>query len=135
MSILNTLPDGTQQARPSFPPAAPPIGVHGATDFHHDGNIRAVVTVQIAVTRDMLAVTLADFAGRNWDQDPDDWSVGYIREAVAMNLVHDSVVEIEQDAHDFPDWDGMDDETRRRVQAVYRAVDRAYPHQAPKGDA
>ncbi|MBT2493682.1 hypothetical protein J7E96_35320 [Streptomyces sp. ISL-96] len=132
MTILRTLPDGTVERMPNFPPPTPPTGTFGATDpTYDDTDIRAVVTVRVAMTRDMLAAALDLFAGGAYDEHPDGWTVPYIRESVEMTLTHESVVQIEVDAERFPQL--LDDPSvADRVRAEYRAIDRAYPHFAPK---
>ncbi|MEV7427023.1 hypothetical protein [Streptomyces sp. NPDC091212] len=132
MSILNTLPDGTQQARPALPRPTPPVGIHGATEpGYGDEDVRAVVTVRVAMTRDMLAATL-DLACGQPGQDPDTWSVEYIRESVEQQLTYENVTELQVDAAGYCEFGLIDPTAMPLIQATYRAIDRAYPHCAPK---
>lgn len=129
--LLHTLPDGQLAELPTFPEPMPPTGIFGATDpTYGDGDIRAVVTVQIAVTRDMLFVAL-DLACGACDEHPDTWSVDYIRESVEMMLTHEGMFELEQYAEGLEQFDAS---VAERVEATYQAVDRAYPQLAPKAD-
>lgn len=133
MAILHTLPDGAMQRRPAFPPPTPPTGIFGATDpAYADADVRAVVMVQVAMTRDMLAVAL-DLACGAAQENPDDWSVEYIRESVELTLTHESVMQLELDAQGFADIALYDLSVAEQIQAEYRAIDRAYPHVAAKG--
>ncbi|MER5312893.1 hypothetical protein ABT034_34555 [Streptomyces sp. NPDC002773] len=111
-----------------LPPAIPPSHLWGPVDRGEEP--RAIVTVQVAMTRDMLALAL-DHAVTNAYDALDTWTVAYIREGVEMALSMEGPWRIEQDAHSFPDL--LDDPAARtNVQAVYRAVDRAFPLYAPK---
>ncbi|MEV5441418.1 hypothetical protein AB0N23_02540 [Streptomyces sp. NPDC052644] len=111
---------------PKLPAATPPEGVFGAAGpGYGDDDIRAVVTVRVAVTRDVLAVALDDAGG--WDKHPDEWSVPYIREAVSWSLTHQDFGDLERAAERIPDL--VDDpEVGERIRSVYRAVDRAFPY-------
>ncbi|GAA3255911.1 hypothetical protein [Streptomyces lavendulae] len=125
---LHTLADGTAIPLPPMPAPTPLSDVMGATEAHCD--VRAVVAVQVALTRDMLAVALEDAAGRNWDEHPDTWSVAYIRESVELYLGQSGylrLLESESLLVDFLEYEPPG-EPRDRVQAVYRAIDRAYPN-------
>lgn len=128
---LHTLPDGTLTALPTLPAATAPTSIVGATDAGTD--VHAVVTVQYAMTRDMLAVAL-DLACCPTDSHPDDWTVEYIRESVEMELSMSSVLDLERDSGLLLGFlDGDDDHLAAWVRAEYRAIDRAYPRLAPKG--
>ncbi|RSS50056.1 hypothetical protein [Streptomyces sp. WAC01280] len=112
-----------------LPPALPPTNLWGATEPGDDP--RAVITLQVAMTRDMLAVAF-DLMGGHCDQDhPDAWSVEDIREAVEAALASHSWTLLQDYARDFPDLLN-DPSIREQIQAEYRAVDRAYPLYAPK---
>lgn len=124
MSILYTLPDGSQSPRPTYPAPIPSTTVFGCTDPGED--VRAVVTVQVAMTRDMLATAL-DLAAGNCEEHPDSWSVEYIRESVELQLTYENFIELERTARGIAEWEGIDESIKPYMQAVYRAVDRAYP--------
>jgi hypothetical protein len=99
----------------------------GATDAECD--VRAVVTVQVAFTRDMLAVALEDAAGLNYDEHPDSWTVEYIRESVELYVGQSGYMRLLENENvlvDFLEYEPAGP-CRDRVQAVYRAIDRAYP--------
>ncbi|MFD8640777.1 hypothetical protein ACFV14_10755 [Streptomyces zaomyceticus] len=111
-----------------LPPAIPPSHPWGPAEDGED--IRAVVTVQVAMTRDMLAYAL-DHAVTNAYEALDAWTADHIREGVEMTLSMQDAWRIERDARSYPDL--LDDPTARpNVQAIYRAIDRAYPLYAPK---
>lgn len=126
MTILYTQRDGTQDSRPTYPNPTPPTEIFGATDPGED--VRAVVTVQVAMTRDMLATAL-DLANGNCEEHPDSWSVEYIRESVELQLTYENFIELERSAQGLAEWECIDTSIKPYMQAVYRAVDRAYPVQ------
>lgn len=124
--LIHTFADGTVPMMPKLPAPTPPATVHGALEA--DCDVRALVTVQVAMTRDMLAMAL-DLAAGAAGESPGSWSVQYIRESVEMELVCHGAVELQRDAHLMVS--ALDDESvREQVQATYRAIDRAYPHLA-----
>lgn len=124
MTILHTQPDGTQDPRPTYPYPTPPTEIFGCTD--PDEDVRAVVTVRVAMTRDMLATAL-DLATGNCEEHPDSWSVEYIRESVELQLTYENFIELEQTSQGYGEWGEIDLSIKPYMQAVYRAVDRAYP--------
>ncbi|MFE3580547.1 hypothetical protein [Streptomyces vinaceus] len=124
MSILFSLPDGSPAPRPAYPKPTPPTDVFGATDPGED--VRAVVTVQVAMTRDMLATAL-DLAAGNCEEHPDTWSVQYIRESVELQLTYENFIQLERSARGYEEWADIDESVKPYIQAVYRAIDRAYP--------
>jgi hypothetical protein len=130
MSILFSLPDGSPAPRPAYPKPIPPTDVFGATDPSE--NVHAVVTLQVAMTRDMLAAAL-DLAAGNCEEHPDTWTVEYIRESVELQLTYENFLHLERSAQKYEEWGDIDESIKPFIQAVYRAVDRAYPLQAPKG--
>ncbi|APE23007.1 MULTISPECIES: hypothetical protein [Streptomyces] len=112
-----------------LPPALPPTNLWGATEPGDDP--RTVITLQVAMTRDMLAVAFDLVGGSHDDEHPDAWTVEDIREAVEAGLASHSWTLLQDYARDFPDL--LDDPSiREQIQAEYRAVDRAYPLYAPK---
>ncbi len=129
MSILSSLPDGSPAPRPNYPKPIPPTDIFGATDPGE--TVYAVVTVRVAMTRDMLATAL-DLAAGNCEKHPDTWSVEYIRESVELQLTYENFVELERSAQSYSEWGDIDESIKPYIQAIYRAVDRAYP-QAPAG--
>ncbi|WP_405489081.1 hypothetical protein [Streptomyces sp. NBC_00096] len=126
MTILYTQRDGTQDRRPTYPAPTAPTEIFGATDPGED--VRAVVTVQVAMTRDMLATAL-DLAAGNCEEHPDSWSVPYIRESVELQLTYENFVELERTAQSLAEWEEIDESIKPYMQSIYRAVDRAYPVQ------
>ncbi|ALO10002.1 hypothetical protein AQF52_4408 [Streptomyces venezuelae] len=111
-----------------LPPATKPMLLWGASETADAP--RAVVTLQVAMTRDMLAVAL-DLAAGNDHSNPDTWSVQRIREDVEFSLASEPIPSLQRDAETFADL--LDDPSiRERIQAEYRAIDRAYPLYAPK---
>jgi hypothetical protein len=111
-----------------LPPAVPPAHPWGPVE-PVDG-ARAVVTLQVAMTRDMLALAL-DGALHGDYVDLDTWTVQQIHEYVEMTLALDGPWHLEKNAPSYPDL--LDNpELRPNVQAIYRAVDRAYPLYATK---
>ncbi|GAA2796467.1 hypothetical protein [Streptomyces showdoensis] len=112
-----------------LPPALPPLTLHGAVDPTDEP--RAVVTLQFAMTRDMLAVCVDLAAGGPDDDHPDTWTVEFTRGAVDCIVATHSVTLLQEYARDFSDL--LDDPSiREQIQAEYRAIDRAYPLYAPK---
>ncbi|MEU2076861.1 hypothetical protein [Streptomyces sp. NPDC013489] len=112
-----------------LPPAVPPSHPWGAFGPGEE-EPRAVVTLQVAMTRDMLALAL-DRAVTNSYDALDAWTAGYIREGVEMGLCEFDLYRLERESLCYPDL--LDDPAARpNVQAVYRAIDRAYPLYAPK---
>lgn len=130
---IHTLSDG----RPvHLPPATPTdyiFGVSDPDDIPLGEEVRAVVTLKVAMTRDMLAAALDLACGAN-EEDPDSWDVPYIRQSVELSLAMESPFTIQRDGEGFADL--LDDESiREHIQAEYRAIDRAYPHMAPKAES
>ncbi|MFF3617715.1 hypothetical protein [Streptomyces sp. NPDC002467] len=128
---LYTLPDGTRIPLPPMPVPTAPSEVMGATDPGED--VRAVATVRIALTRDMLAVALDDGCS-GVEESPDTWSVEFIRESVELYVAQTGYLRLHQNQGllvDFLEYEPPGP-CRDRVQAEYRAIDRAYPL-APAG--
>ncbi|MGW7440599.1 hypothetical protein [Streptomyces sp. NPDC054849] len=123
MTILHTLADGTIPQRAALPEPTPATDVFGATD-PSDDPVYAVVTVQIAMSRDMLAAAL-DMATANAEENPDTWSVEYVRESVELMLANESWVRAERDGRKYPRLI-EDSSVGAYIRAIYRAVDRAY---------
>jgi hypothetical protein len=124
---LHMLPDGTRLALAPMPAPTPPSDPMGATEPGND--VHALITVRVALTRDMLAVALEDAAALNYDEHPDSWSISYIRESVELYVAQTGylrLLESENLLSDFLETEPPG-EARDRAQAVYRAVDRAYP--------
>lgn len=110
---------------PSLPEPISTSYVFGGNDAVDD--VVAVVAVKVAMTRDMLAVAL-DLAGAGrYDENPDAWTVEWIRESVEIQLCIEGPFTIQQDAATFADM-ALDPSVGDRVRAEYRAIDRAYPH-------
>ncbi|WP_326614984.1 hypothetical protein OHA57_04675 [Streptomyces anulatus] len=119
----------------ALPPAVPTdyiFGVSDPDDACFREGVHAVVTLKVAMTRDMLAVALNLNSGAS-EEDPDTWDVPYIRESVELALHCDGPFTIQQDGGLLLDAMG-DESVRAYIQATYRAIDRAYPHLAPKGN-
>jgi hypothetical protein len=126
MTILHTLHDGTLPPRAILPAPTPATDVFGATDPSDDPAL-AVVTVQLAMTRDALAAAL-DMATANAEENPDTWTVPYIRESVELMLANESWMRAHRDGRKYPEL-ATDPSVGDYIRAIYRAVDRAY---APK---
>ncbi|MFJ8822398.1 hypothetical protein ACIREE_11510 [Streptomyces sp. NPDC102467] len=98
-----------------------------------DGDdVRAVVTARVALSRDHLAAAADLSAQDSGYPNPDTWSVDYTRFLVEVSLAHCTMLDLSQDAEALQkllDEEGPDTSVLRVVQAVYRAVDRAYPPQ------
>lgn len=95
-----------------------------------DDSRRAVLTVRMAVDRDMLAVALDLAMGGPDATDPDTWSVETIREAVECQLGMDGTYQIWRDRRLLGEM--VDDPTVGEfVRAEFRAIDRAFPEHAP----
>jgi hypothetical protein len=124
MSILFSLPDGSEAPRPTYPAPTPPTDIFGATDLGED--VHAVVTVRVAMTRDMLATAL-DLAAGNCEEHPDTWSVEYIRESVELQLTFENFTALDCQSRGYAEWGDIDESVKPYIQAVYRAIDRAYP--------
>ncbi|MEV7427024.1 hypothetical protein [Streptomyces sp. NPDC091212] len=93
-----------------------------------DGEVHAVVTVRVMLSRDALAYLVREGIAYE-DTSPDTWSVPFIRWTVEMQLSLAGGFTPERDVHLlFRDLDCPDG--RPSVQAAYRAVDRAYPYYA-----
>lgn len=100
--------------------------------FERGQSIQAVVTVRAALSRDDLAAAADLSAQYDNYTDPDQWSVPYTRRLVELSVAHTALADISMGA------DGLqrivDDPGRAErpvVQALYRAIDRAYPPQPP----
>ncbi|MGW7107011.1 hypothetical protein ACWGHU_12720 [Streptomyces xanthophaeus] len=133
MTILYTQLDGTQAPRPTYPQPTRPSDVYGATEPGDEA--RAVVGLHLAVTRDMLAVALDDACSNADDENPDDWSVEYIRESVELYLSMYGAFRLRENQNLLIDflYSEPAGPCRDRVQAEYRAIDRAYPHAPQSG--
>ncbi|WP_392668602.1 hypothetical protein [Streptomyces sp. LN785] len=114
---------------PSLPAPISTSYVFGADDDVDD--VVAVVAVKVAMTRDMLAVALDLASVGRFDENPDAWTVEWIRESVEIQLCIEGPFTIQRDAEGFADM-ALDPTVGNRVRAEYRAIDRAYPHLAPK---
>ncbi|MEV5611522.1 hypothetical protein [Streptomyces sp. NPDC052225] len=85
---------------------------------------RAVLALHVAVDRDMLAAAL-DLACYSYP-DPDSWSLVFIRDSVERQLALDGAFHLWHDSRGFADL--LDDPSvHERIEAEYRAIDRAYP--------
>ncbi|MFJ7242383.1 hypothetical protein ACIQWB_35390 [Streptomyces olivaceus] len=116
-------------ARRRYEPQLPVFGPTIVTNEPEPGEEErhAVLTLRIAVDRDMLAALL-DISCYDYP-DPDSWSVEFIRESVELRLSLDGAYEAWRDSRRFSEL--LDDPSvRDRIQAEYRAVDRAYPKTA-----
>ncbi|MEU6312362.1 hypothetical protein [Streptomyces sp. NPDC047014] len=123
---IHTLYDGTRIPLPPMPEPMPAAEVSGATDPGYD--IRAVLTLPVAVTRDMLAVALDD-ACSGYEEHPDSWSVEFIRESVELQFAMSGFLRLQESENllvEFLEYEPPGP-CRDRVQAEYRAIDRAYP--------
>lgn len=119
-------------AAPALPTPTKPSSVFGLDDGYGKRiDVRAVVTVQIAMTRDMLAAALNLSSVGAYDEHPDSWSVDRIREYVEVQLYVESPFQLQRDGEGFSEL-LYDPSVRDRIRAEYRAIDRAYPHFAPK---
>ncbi len=117
-----------------LPVPTPPTSVQGAPDPGDNSPLHAVVTLRVAATRDMLAAA-ADLAAGNFGGDqriPDRWSVEHTRYLVELTMAsvgHADLAEDGASLRALAGPDGDDPSVRDFVQAVYRAIDRAYPPQ------
>ncbi|MFD3521649.1 hypothetical protein [Streptomyces sp. NPDC058653] len=131
MSILTH----TQTRAVPLPDAVPTAFVFAAEDrddIVRPEEIRAVLTLKVAMTRDMLAVALELGMRGAWDDGPvDAFPVEEIRHRIELTLHMESPWTIFRDSETFPEL--LDDPSiNDLIRSVYRAVDRAYPHMAPK---
>lgn len=116
-----------------LPPAVPTDYVFGASDADNvlPDDVRAVVTLKVAMTRDMLASAF-DLAMRGaYDENIDAMPVAEIRHRVELSVHMEGPWTLMQDSADFSEM-AYDPSVGGAVRAVYRAVDRAYPYLAPK---
>jgi hypothetical protein len=89
-----------------------------------EGERQAVLTLRVAVDRDMLTALL-NMACYDYP-DPDSWSVEFIRESVETHLGVDGAYTAWRDSRRFSEL--LDDPSVcERIRAEYRAIDRAYP--------
>lgn len=108
-----------------YEPQLPVYPSQRVTNEPEEGETRhAVLTLRVAVDRDMLAAAL-DLSC--WaEPDPDSWPVEFIREAVEMQIGLDGAYPVWRDSRRFLEL--LDDPSvKDRVAATYRAVDRAFP--------
>lgn len=115
--------------RAQLPPATPSTLVFGPEN--DEGRIpadevQAVVTLRVAMTRNMLGAALNLASCASYDEDPDTWSVERIREYVELEVNMQGPWRLLQDA---PGYDEMihDPSVGDRIRAELRAIDRAYP--------
>ncbi|MET9494305.1 hypothetical protein [Streptomyces sp. NPDC006552] len=114
--------------RAQMPPAVPSTLVFGLEDPPDE--VQAVVTLRVAMTRDMLGAALNLPSHTAYDEDPDTWSVERIREYVELSVALEGPWRLLQDARGFDDL--LDEPSVcDRIRAELRAIDRAYPG-APK---
>ncbi|MFD5790730.1 hypothetical protein ACFWH1_29440 [Streptomyces sp. NPDC127037] len=113
-----------------LPPAVPTDYIYAAEDIPAE-DVQAVVTLKLAMTRDMLASAF-DLAMRGaYDENIDTMPVEEIRHRVELSVHLEGPWTLLRDSVDFSDM-ACDPTVGGAVRAVYRAVDRAYPHLAPK---
>ncbi|MFH9137458.1 hypothetical protein [Streptomyces sp. NPDC017524] len=119
-----------------LPPAVPTDYVFGASDTNDvlgGEDVHAVVTLKVAMTRDMLAAAF-DLAMRGaYDESIEEMPVEEIRHRVELSLHMESPWDLLRDGANFSDL-LYDESIVDLVRAEYRAIDRAYPHMAPKGN-
>ncbi|KOG76950.1 MULTISPECIES: hypothetical protein [Streptomycetaceae] len=123
------------ETRPvALPPAVPTDYVFGASDTNDvlgGEDVHAVVTLKVAMTRDMLAAAF-DLAMRGaYDENIDELPVQEIRHRVELSLHMESPWDLLRDGANFSDL-LYDESVAEQIRAEYRAIDRAYPHMAPK---
>lgn len=117
-----------------LPAAIPPSTVQHLEDAWAEGH-RAVVTLRVALSRDHLAAALDLSTEGNEvrERDMDNWSVQFIREQTEMNVHLASAMELDEGAEamrELLDPNGPDTSSLPLTEAVYRAIDRAYPEVA-----
>ncbi|WP_405187828.1 hypothetical protein [Streptomyces anulatus] len=117
-----------------LPAAVPTDYVFGASDTNDvlgGEDVHAVVTLKVAMTRDMLAAAF-DLAMRGaYDESIEEMPVEEIRHRVELSLHMESPWDLLRDGANFSDL-LYDESIVDLVRAEYRAIDRAYPHMAPK---
>ncbi|MFB7555323.1 hypothetical protein [Streptomyces brevispora] len=130
MTIISRTEAPPKAALPAAVPTSYVFGASDADDVLTD-DVRAVVTLKVAMSRDMLASAL-DLAMRGaYDENLDTMPAEEVRHRVELSLHMESPWTLMRDAELFPDM--LDDPTvGHLVRAEYRAVDRAYPYLAPK---
>ncbi|WP_413753057.1 hypothetical protein NRF20_20750 [Streptomyces sp. R-74717] len=129
---IHTLSDGRSVHLPPATPTDYVFGVSDPDDILPGEDVRAVVTLKVAMTRDMLAIAL-DLACGASGENPDTWDVAYIRQSVELSLSMESPFTIQHDAETHAEL--LDDPSiGDYIRAEYRAIDRAYPYMAPKGN-
>ncbi|MEV7653216.1 hypothetical protein AB0O39_03480 [Streptomyces anulatus] len=123
------------ETRPVVLPSAVPtdyvFGASDTNDLVDSDEVHAVVTLKVAMTRDMLAAAF-DLAMRGaYDENIDELPVEEIRHRVELSLHMESPWELLRDGRTFDEL--LEDESIvDLVRAEYRAIDRAYPHMTPK---
>lgn len=124
-----TVVDGEIEAELPVPVPSSRI-VFEAGEFEY----RAIATVRLALTRDHLAAA-ADLSAQNDGYiNPDMWSEDYTRHLVEQSLAHERALILDEGAvtmAELLDPNGPDVSLLPVVQALYRAIDRAYPPQPP----
>ncbi|MGW3427514.1 hypothetical protein ACWDHW_06095 [Streptomyces melanosporofaciens] len=88
------------------------------------------ITVPMTVDRDMLAYALDAAVGGGWGH-PDDLDVEFIREYIGAELSVRGWLEVEQDKRLLRQGVEYEPGLRPHVEALYRAIDRAFPELAP----
>ncbi|TGB09788.1 hypothetical protein [Streptomyces sp. MZ04] len=96
----------------------------------------ATLTMQAVVSRDQLAA-LVEMGGSSfeaWSRHPDEWPVELVRAFAESYMVSCDTLTIQMRAESIArlaeDGDPSDPSVQPLMQAVYRAVDRAYPQPA-----
>ncbi|MGC4964626.1 hypothetical protein ACLQ2H_01235 [Streptomyces globisporus] len=129
-----TILSHTETQPVALPPAVPTdyvFGLSDSDDILGGEDVHAVVTLKVAMTRDMLAAAF-DLAMRGaYDESIDELPVAEIRHRVELSLHMESPWDLMRDGRNFSDL-LYDESIVDLVRAEYRAIDRAYPHLALK---
>lgn len=120
---IQTMESAVQSSVPVYPSR---VVCHEQELNDTDSERVAVVTMRMAVDRDMLALAVSKSTGGADETDPDGWTVEFVREVAEYELAMSGAYELWGDSHMMVA--ALDDpELAPRVRAIYRAVDRAYP--------
>ncbi|MEU6768628.1 hypothetical protein ABZ916_39725 [Streptomyces sp. NPDC046853] len=115
--------------RAQLPPTTPSVLVFGPENDKGGipaEKVQAVVTLRVAMTRDMLGAALNLASCASYDEDPDSWSVERVREYVELEVNMQGPWRLLQDSHEYSELI-HDPSVGDRIRAELRAIDRAYP--------
>lgn len=126
-------------SKPDMPwgnaPIAPTYGPTVVTNHEGGHGMRAVVRTAVALTRGQLLAALAcGFAETGPDRDPDTLTADQVRQEVEEYVAASSCLELDDAVRQLrAAAAGWTPERRSRMDALGRAVDRAYPPAPPVG--